>query len=243
MQNPIHYLLFVLLVSGVWFGGCDGEEESTNDEAEESALEQMILADVDTDVDLDVNTDADMDADVSMPVAFDPIETSESENEALDLPEASSNSSSSSSANSNSSTTVEDSVVEDSETPEVSQPEVSAPELSQAVDTEPEEPADNSVYEDGIYTQTGSYTSPDGRESIGVTLSVENDVVTSVSIQKNATSSTSQNFQSLFADGIFALVVGKNLDEITGFNSVNGSSLTPDGFQNALETIKADAAS
>lgn len=105
------------------------------------------------------------------------------------------------------------------------------------------EPAqESSVYEDGAYTASGSYVSPGGPESIGVTLTIENDIVTAVSIQKNAALDKSINFQGLFAAGISAQVVGKSLDEIGGYSSVNGSSLTPDGFDAALSSIKAQAA-
>lgn len=101
---------------------------------------------------------------------------------------------------------------------------------------------ESSVYEDGSYTASGSYVSPGGPESIGVTLTIEDDIVTSVNIQKNATLDKSINFQGLFAAGISAQVVGKSLDEIGGYSSVNGSSLTPDGFDQALSLIKAEAA-
>lgn len=108
--------------------------------------------------------------------------------------------------------------------------------------TSVEEPEDDSVYDDGTYTETGSYTSPNGPETIGVTLTIQDDTVTAVSIRKDATNEKSINFQTLFAAGISAEVVGKNLDEIGPFTSVNGSSLTPQGFALALAAIKADAA-
>lgn len=105
------------------------------------------------------------------------------------------------------------------------------------------EPAEeSSVYEDGTYTASGSYVSPGGPESIGVTLTIKDDLVSAVSIQKNATLDKSIGFQGLFAAGISAQVLGKSLDEIGGYSSVNGSSLTPDGFDQALSLIKAEAA-
>lgn len=100
---------------------------------------------------------------------------------------------------------------------------------------------DTSDYGDGTYSEEGSYTSPAGPETIGVTLTIEDDIVTNVSIRKDATAEKSVNYQALFADGISALVVGKKLDEIGPFSSVNGSSLTPRAFQVALELIKSDA--
>ncbi len=144
--------------------------------------------------------------------------------------------------------TVEDAEVveelEDTEEPEDEPEDVpSSSTTTTPVKTEPvETPEESSVYEDGTYTATGSYVSPGGPESIGVTLTLKDDVVTAVSIQKNATLDKSINFQGLFAAGISAQVVGKSLDEIGGYSSVNGSSLTPDGFDAALSSIKAQAA-
>lgn len=110
---------------------------------------------------------------------------------------------------------------------------------SNTVKTEAAE--ESSVYEDGTYSATGTYTSPAGPESIKVTLTVKDDVVTGVSVQPQASNEKSVNFQNLFATGISAQVVGKSLDEIGGFSSVNGSSLTPDGFDAALADIQAQA--
>jgi hypothetical protein len=101
---------------------------------------------------------------------------------------------------------------------------------------------ESSVYEDGTYSADGSYTSPAGAESIGVSLIVENDIVTSVSIQNKATDANSVIYQQLFTEGISAQVIGKSLDEIGGYSSVNGSSLTPNGFDQALASIKMEAA-
>lgn len=108
--------------------------------------------------------------------------------------------------------------------------------------TTTESAEESSVYEDGTYTATGAYVSPAGPESIELVLTIEDDVVTNVSITNNATNDKSINFQGLFAAGISAQVVGKSLDEIGGYSSVNGSSLTPDGFDAALSSIKAQAA-
>lgn len=134
--------------------------------------------------------------------------------------------------------------VEDVEAPEDEPEDVpSSSTTTTPVKTEPvETPEESSVYEDGTYTASGSYVSPGGPESIGVTLTLKDDVVTAVNVQSNATLDKSINFQGLFIAGISAQVVGKSLDEIGGYSSVNGSSLTPDGFDAALSSIKAQAA-
>lgn len=99
----------------------------------------------------------------------------------------------------------------------------------------------DSAYVDGTYTKTGSYVSPAGPETVGVTLTIEGDLVTAVSIETYSSNDVSQKLQDMFAEGIGAKVTGVSLDEIGEFSSVNGSSLTPKGFQDALEQIKAEA--
>lgn len=47
--------------------------------------------------------------------------------------------------------------------------------------------------------------------------------------------------QNRFADAVPAVVVGRNIDEIK-VGRIAGSSRTPDGFNAALERIKAEAA-
>ncbi len=99
--------------------------------------------------------------------------------------------------------------------------------------------AESSVYKDGTYNATGTYQSPAGAESVGITLVVKDDVVTSVSVSPKATNETSIKFQGLFSDGVSAVVVGKSLDSLGSLGAVNGSSLTPNGFESAVATIAA----
>lgn len=103
-------------------------------------------------------------------------------------------------------------------------------------------PETTSVYKDGSYSATGSYVSPAGPESIGVTVVIKDDMVTSVSVTPTATDATSKLYQQSFTKNISALVVGKSLNEIGPFSAVSGSSLTPKAFNSALASIKAEAA-
>jgi uncharacterized protein with FMN-binding domain len=98
-----------------------------------------------------------------------------------------------------------------------------------------------SVYADGTYDATGTYTSPNGQEEIDVSLTLEGDVITAVTVTPEATNPNSVNYQTQFADGIAEVVVGKNIDEIE-VSRVAGSSLTSGGFNEAVETIKDEAA-
>ena len=97
------------------------------------------------------------------------------------------------------------------------------------------------AYADGTYDAEGSYTSPGGNESVGVSLTLESGVVTAVTVTPESENPTGQEYQSRFASGISGEVVGKSLDELD-VTKVSGSSLTSGGFNDAVETIKADAA-
>ncbi len=121
------------------------------------------------------------------------------------------------------------------------------PETSEASESAVEETAEvtdetsSNDYENGTYTATGSYQSPAGPETVTVSLTVENDVVTAVTSSVHSDSDISLRLQGLFAEGIGGEVIGMDLDEIGGYSSVNGSSLTPKGFDDALEQIRAEA--
>lgn len=108
-----------------------------------------------------------------------------------------------------------------------------------ACSTAAEPPVDES-YRDGVYEANGTYQSPNGSESIDVVLTLENDIVTDVKITTHPTNPTTANFQGQFADGVGDIVVGEDIDALD-VTVVAGSSLTSNGFREALTTIKADA--
>ena len=115
------------------------------------------------------------------------------------------------------------------------------PSLAAALGCAPTTETSESSYKDGTYSENAAYSSPAGQESLGVTLTIKDGVVSSVSISKNATNETSIQYQTLFADGISSLVVGKPIDSLGSIGAVNGSSLTPVGFNAAVEAVMADA--
>jgi uncharacterized protein with FMN-binding domain len=103
--------------------------------------------------------------------------------------------------------------------------------------------ADTSVaYADGTYTAEGDYISPAGPSHVTVELTLEGDLVTAVTVTPLATDPTSKGFQTQFADGISAAIVGQDIDTLN-VSRVGGSSLTSGGFHDALEQIKAEAVS
>jgi hypothetical protein len=100
-----------------------------------------------------------------------------------------------------------------------------------------------SAYVDGTYSAEGPYQSPAGQENMGITLVIKGGVVSSVSVTPKAEDPTSKQFQKMFSSGISALVVGKSLDSLGSLGAVNGASLTPNGFEAAVATIKSLAQS
>ena len=101
--------------------------------------------------------------------------------------------------------------------------------------------ASGSAYTDGTYTADGSYQTPESVEKISVTVTLQDDVITDVSVSGNPQKRESEEYQSKFIGGISSEVVGKSIDEIS-VSRVAGSSLTSGGFNQAIETIKAEAA-
>lgn len=96
-------------------------------------------------------------------------------------------------------------------------------------------------YADGTYTAEGSYATPESVETVTVTVTLADDVVTAVDVSGNPTKRESEQYQGQFIGGISAEVVGKNIDDVS-VSRVAGSSLTSGGFTEALDAIKAEAA-
>lgn len=102
--------------------------------------------------------------------------------------------------------------------------------------------AKESTYKDGSYEVVGMYTSPGGEEELGVELTLVNNIITDSEVTVKATRPISVKMQNDFAQHYKTLVVGKSIDEVA-LTKVSGSSLTPKGFNDALEKVKVEAAS
>ncbi|MDR6435883.1 uncharacterized protein with FMN-binding domain [Paenarthrobacter nicotinovorans] len=100
--------------------------------------------------------------------------------------------------------------------------------------------AGTSTYKDGTYSADGTYTSPNGQETVGVELTLAGDKVSAVNITTHPSNPNTKKFQGEFAGGISAQIVGKNIDELN-VSKVAGSSLTSGGFNDAVEQIKSQA--
>jgi len=96
-------------------------------------------------------------------------------------------------------------------------------------------------YADGTYTADGSYATPESVETIAVTVTLEDDVITAVKVAGDPQKRESEQYQGQFIGGIADVVVGQDIDDIQ-VSRVAGSSLTSGGFNDAIETIKSEAA-
>ncbi|MFE6756081.1 hypothetical protein ACFVDQ_21165 [Streptomyces sp. NPDC057684] len=98
--------------------------------------------------------------------------------------------------------------------------------------------ADRGPYKDGEYSVDGEYGTRGS--SIGVTLTLQNGEVSAVDVTPHATDQTSLGLQRRFAKTVPTVVVGKDIDDLD-LDRVAVNSHTPDGFNDALEKIKAEA--
>ncbi len=104
----------------------------------------------------------------------------------------------------------------------------------------PSAAAGSASYKDGTYSADGNYVSPNGTETVGVTLTLAGGAVSDVQITQHPSNPNTKKFQGEFAGGIQSQIVGKSLDEIK-VSKVAGSSLTSGGFNQAVEKIKSEA--
>ncbi len=93
---------------------------------------------------------------------------------------------------------------------------------------------------DGDYEAEGEYANPGGQSMVKVELTLADGKISDITVTPEAANGTSKGFQAKFAGGISGEVVGKSLDELD-VSKVSGSSLTSQGFNQAIEQIKADA--
>ncbi len=97
------------------------------------------------------------------------------------------------------------------------------------------------IYKDGTYNARGKYQSPAGSESINVSVTLKNDVISSATVTTIPPFSfPTSKYQGDFISGFQPLVIGKKIDE-ANLDFVSGSSLTPKGWNDALAQIKAEA--
>ena len=106
--------------------------------------------------------------------------------------------------------------------------------------TPPPPPPPTYTYKNGTYSVVGNYSAPSGREPLGVTLVINNDVISDSTVVAMSSNGTSKYYQDDFVLKYKSMVVGKKLSEVF-LNKVSISSLTPTGFNNAVITIRTAA--
>lgn len=95
-------------------------------------------------------------------------------------------------------------------------------------------------FKDGDYEGSGEYSNPGGQSKVKVDLTLAGGKISDIKVTPEATNGTSKGYQQKFASGISDEVVGKSLAELK-VSKVSGSSLTSQGFNQAIDQIKADA--
>jgi uncharacterized protein with FMN-binding domain len=98
----------------------------------------------------------------------------------------------------------------------------------------------SSPYKDGTYTAEGDYITHVGQKHISVKITLKNGKITDADVTNQADDPMSVKYQDSFISGYKPLVVGKKIDDVK-LSKVASSSLTPNGFNNALQTIEKQA--
>lgn len=93
---------------------------------------------------------------------------------------------------------------------------------------------------DGTYTAVGTYVSPGGTQHITVKVSLKGGVVTDATATSGAIDNESKLYQQDFISGYKSQVVGKSIDHVK-LSRVSGSSLTSQGFNDAISQIRKKA--
>ncbi len=95
-------------------------------------------------------------------------------------------------------------------------------------------------YSNGTLNVTSSYMSQGGKNDLGVSVTIKDDIITALTVTNKAGDKTSTNYQNKFISGINSVVVGKSVDSVK-VGVVSGSSLTSPSFNDALAQVKAQA--
>jgi hypothetical protein len=119
-----------------------------------------------------------------------------------------------------------------------SSPSVSVAPKPAASSAAPAQPA--TEFKNGTYVATGYYNTPGGQEWVKVTVTLSSDAISGVSIQQSASQGDAGQYQSQFVANYKPLVLGKKIKSVS-LSRVAGSSLTSNGFNNAINQIESKA--
>ena|GEM_PF-1711388 len=90
---------------------------------------------------------------------------------------------------------------------------------------------------DGTYTDLVMYKYHSGEEKVNITLTIENDVITSASVVGINPHRTSKSYQEGLNAALPNLVVGKRIDQLDIPKQVSGGSLTTAAFKNHVKGL------
>jgi len=120
-------------------------------------------------------------------------------------------------------------------------PKVAAP-VQPKPTTSSTPPASGTQYRNGPFTVTKNYAPKGLPDKMTVTLTIQNDKVSAVSIVDNPSDPKSAYYVDRFKSTIKAAVVGKSLSSLSVSPSqVGGASLTAVAFNDAVKSIRANA--
>lgn len=88
------------------------------------------------------------------------------------------------------------------------------------------------------YTANADYTSPGGKNTIKVDVTLDGTIIKTVSVSQTTGDEPSKNWIGKFNGGVGAEVIGKDITTLPELTQVAGSSLTPKAFNEAVKTIK-----
>jgi uncharacterized protein with FMN-binding domain len=100
--------------------------------------------------------------------------------------------------------------------------------------------ASTGSYKDGSFTASASYSTPESTETIAVTITLKDGKVSTASVSQTPQDRESREYQQQFADNYKSEVIGKDIASIK-LSKVAGSSLTSNGFNDALDSIEQQA--
>lgn len=102
----------------------------------------------------------------------------------------------------------------------------------------PAAPTESTTPQGGVTkTQYLSYKSPAGDDTMSVSVTTKDGVVTAVSATPEATNPISLQLQKAFADNVSGKVVGKSVKNLK-VDTISGASLTTKAFNDFLATVQ-----
>ena len=100
--------------------------------------------------------------------------------------------------------------------------------------------SNTSGFKDGTYSATGFYSTPENTENIKLSITLKDGTVTGTSATVSASTRDSQEYAGAFVQNYKPLVIGKSITSIK-LSRVSGSSLTSQGFNDAIQQIETQA--